>query len=581
MKSKTSFFNKGLLYSNLKRYGWVSALWAVLIFLAVPLPMMSYQVEDSLAYLQSQTDNMQLFLRDFGGILSNLMLCGFPVLIGVLMFRYLHSPKSATVLHGLPFSRPRLFANGVLSGLVLMLFPFLLNVAIVLLVKAAMPIGAYIEYATVFTWLLNSVCMALAVFGLTVFVGMFTGNLMAHFVFTYIVHFLPLALWVLFNELFSQLVYGYQFISPPDWLTKFPMTFFTQNFVDCDAAYAIAGVVLLALAMVVYRKRPLENASDIVVFKVIRPIFKYGVTFCAAITGYIYFYSMGFGQSIIIAFVFAIIGYALAQMLLSKTWRIWKSYKGMLVSLAVILVFWGGVKMDLTGYEKRVPQIPEVKSVIVYGFTGIQTYAVELTQEADIAKVVDLHEKLSQNQSYKEEQGKPYRERMYTPGRSESFRVEYTLKNGSSMSRSYTYRMEDYEQEMLALYASEEVRRRGFPVIYKSAADVEAISVCAFYDDKNAQEYRITEKAKIEELMSTFKVDVEHISSEDLLNLNGKASTVSLSFEMRPDDSAYKNAQSSGYEVQMYTTAYSYQLTEAFTSTNLWIEKNVLEQQAQ
>ena len=581
MKSKTSFFNKGLLFSNLKRYGWVSALWAVLIFLAVPLTMISYNVESGRLFLQSQTDNMNLFLQNFGGILSNFMLCGFPVLIGVLMFRYLHSPKSATVMHGLPFSRPRLFANSVLSGLILILFPFLLNVAIILIVKASMPIGAYIEYATVFLWLLNSVCMALAVFGLTVFVGMFTGNLMAHFVFTYIIHFLPIALWVLFNELFGQLVYGYQFISPPDWLTEFPMMYFMRNFVECDAAYAIAGVILLALALLVYRKRPLENASDIVVFKVIRPIFKYGVTFCAAITGYIYFYTMGFGQSILIALIFAAIGYAIAQMLLAKTWRIWKSYKGLLVSLAVVLVFWGGVRLDITGYEKRVPQIPEVESVVVRGFTGIQSYAVELKNEADVAKVVDMHEKLSQNKTYREEQGKPYRDRMSIPGRSESFQVKYTLKNGSTMSRSYTYRMEDYEQEMLALYASEEVRKQGFPVIYKSAADVEAISVRAFYPDKNAEEYRITEKAKIEELMNTFKVDVEHITSEDLLNLNEKASTMVLSFEMRPDDSAYKNAQSSGYEVQRFSTAYSYQLTEAFASTNLWIEKNVFGQEAQ
>lgn len=221
----------------------------------------------------------------------------------------------------------------MISGLVLILFPLLLNTAVILIIKAAMPVGQLFAYATIFTWLLNSVCMAFVVFALTVFVGMFTGNIMAHFVFTYIIHFLPLGLWLLVNELFSALVYGYKYIAPPEWLTQFPMVYFMRNFIECDAAYAIAGVILLALALLVYRKRPLENASDIVVFQFIRPVFKYGVTFCMAIAGCCYFYFIFGGNqqspSIVVALIFTVIGYAIAQMLLQKTWRIWNSYKGL------------------------------------------------------------------------------------------------------------------------------------------------------------------------------------------------------------------------------------------------------------
>lgn len=67
-----------------------------------------------------------------------------------------------------------------------------------------MPVGQLFAYATIFTWLLNSVCMAFVVFALTVFVGMFTGNIMAHFVFTYIIHFLAAGAVALSNELFSS-----------------------------------------------------------------------------------------------------------------------------------------------------------------------------------------------------------------------------------------------------------------------------------------------------------------------------------------------------------------------------------------
>lgn len=569
MKSKTSFFNKGLFFSNIKRYGWVSCVWAALLFLAVPMSMLTYETNINAYQLE---DYMNFFMFRFGGILSNLMLCGFPVLVGVLVFRYLHSPRSATVLHGLPFSRPRLFINGLVSGFVLMLFPLLLNTAIVLIIKLTMPVGQYLDYATIFIWLLNSVCMAFVVFSLTVFVGMFTGNIMAHFVFTYIIHFLPLGLWMLFNELFAALVYGYHYISPPGWLTKFPMVYFMRDTLDCDAAYAIAGVVLLALALLAYRKRPLENASDIVVFPVIRPIFKYGVTFCLAITGYIYFcFIMGQTQSIVIALVFAVIGYAIAQMLLQKTWRIWRSYKGMLVSLAVILVFWGAIEFDVTGYEARVPAVSDVESVTINGLEGIPGAEIKLTEEADIAVISDMHRKLSENKQYKASWGS-------TAGMENPtyFDVTYQMKNGSQMSRMYRYDRSDYKAETAAVYGLHEVRKQGFPIIGKTADDIDAVEIYIHESSGEDQNYRITDQAQIGDLLNVFKVDVNEISSEELIESLHMDMGIVLWFEMRPEKTTPLVMEQSAYQMEQSSVVYSYGLTDAYTNTLRWIDSNVL-----
>ena len=569
MKSKTSFFNKGLFFSNIKRYGWVSCVWAALLFLAVPMSMLTYETNINAYQLE---DYMNFFMFRFGGILSNLMLCGFPVLVGVLVFRYLHSPRSATVLHGLPFSRPRLFINGLVSGFVLMLFPLLLNTAIVLIIKLTMPVGQYLDYATIFIWLLNSVCMAFVVFSLTVFVGMFTGNIMAHFVFTYIIHFLPLGLWMLFNELFAALVYGYHYIAPPGWLTKFPMAYFMRNTLDCDAAYVIAGVILLVLALLAYRKRPLENASDIVVFPVIRPIFKYGVTFCLAITGYIYFcFVMGQTQSIVIALIFSVIGYAIAQMLLQKTWRIWRSYKGMLVSLAVILVFWGAIEFDVTGYEARVPAVSDVESVTINGLDGIPGAEIKLTEEADIAVISDMHRKLSENKQYKEAGGS-------TAGMENPtyFDVTYQMKNGSQMSRMYRYDRNDYEAETAAVYSLHEVRKQGFPIIGKTADDIDAVSIYIYSPNEEPQVYRLTDKAQINDLLNVFKVDINEMPSEDMIESLYTGGDRMIQFEMRPKQNAPLVMEQSSYQMEQSSMVYSYELTDAYTNTLHWLDSNVL-----
>lgn len=576
MKSKTSFFNKGLFFSNMKRYSWVSLVWAALLFLAVPMVMLTFDMNIERAYWK-EIDNMRLFMQNFGGIIANLMLCGFPVLIGVLMFRYLHSPKSATVLHGMPFSRLRLFTNAVSSGLVLMLFPLLLNTAVILIIKATMPVGQLIEYATIFTWLLNSVCMAFVVFALTVFVGMFTGNIMAHFVFTYIIHFLPLGLWLLVNELFTALVYGYKYIAPPEWLTQFPMVYFMRNFIECDAAYAIAGVILLALALLVYRKRPLENASDIVVFRFIRPVFKYGVTFCMAIAGCCYFYFIFGGNqqspSIVVALIFTVIGYAIAQMLLQKTWRIWNSYKGLLVSVAVIFVFWGAIEFDITGYERRVPAVPDVESVTVMGLSGAPAGVVELKDGADIALITDLHKKFTENEKYKTAE-------INNRSHVDMLSIIYQMKNGGMIRRMYRYSLDDYNQEMAAVYDLPAVREQGFPIIKKTADDIDAVQIRVFSEDKAGHEYRIANKAQINDLLNVYKVDVNNLSGEALMNGDYHGADMVIQFEMRPEKDLLAVAPGdSAFKTQQYTTTYSYNIGESYQATITWLNKYVFEQE--
>ncbi|MFQ7453042.1 MAG: hypothetical protein ACLRNQ_18425 [Flavonifractor plautii] len=48
--------------------------------------------------------------------------------------------------------------------------------------------------------------------------------------------------------------------------------------------YALIGLVLAGLALAAYRRRHLESAGDVVSVRWVRPVFKYGVAFCTAVT---------------------------------------------------------------------------------------------------------------------------------------------------------------------------------------------------------------------------------------------------------------------------------------------------------
>ncbi len=572
MKSKMSFFNKGLIFSNLKRYSWVSAVWSVLLFLSVPLTIMTYELYDTQDLnLRLLEEGYRSFINRFGGAFANVMLCAFPVLIGMLVFRYLHSQRSSTVMHGLPFTRLRLFANSLFSGFVLMLIPLIINTTIVLIIKLSLPIGEYITYRIIFTWLLNSLCIAFCVFSLTVFVGMFTGNLIAHIVFTYIIHFLPLLLWVCIQALFTELVYGYSYSQVPEFLTKFPMMYIIQDSTDCNLIYFLSGIVLLVMAFFVYRKRPAESAGDIVSFRFIRPIFKYGVTFCTAIFGYLFFIGLtGEKQLTITLLIFVVVGYCLAQMLLSKSFRVWQAWKGLVVSLIVALAILGGIKTDITGFERRVPDIDSIESItIMNSMPGIDVQTIELTQKEDIAQIRDMHEDLTKNEAYK-----AYNRRF--PHETYRLLFSYTLTNGKTMERSYRYVVKEYEDYLKPLYTPEKLLTSGIKAMRANAEQILNLQIMAYkYDYKHTS---ITAEEKIAEFLDAYKSDVASMSFEDLVYTEADSEIASVTFEIYKNmsqtnaDNVLRAPNGSTIEITDYC---HYTITDKYTNTAMWLEENI------
>ncbi len=563
MKSKMSFFNKGLISSNLKRYSWVSVIWSVLLFLALPLSMMTFEIPTNTDALTSQVANdaYSTMMHRFGGDFANLMLVSFPVLIGMLVFRYLHSQKSSTVMHGLPFTRLRLFANSLISALILILIPLILNTVIIFIIKASMPIGNFLDTSVIFTWLLNSVCICFCIFSLSVFVGMFTGNLIAHIVFTYIVHFLPLMLYVSINEILAMLVHGYHESMVPDWLTSFPMMRIFSNCIDLNLYYIIFGIILFVLAFIVYRKRPNESGGDIVSFRFMRPVFKYGVTFCAAIFGYLFFSGItGRNQMSIIALVFVVIGYALAQMLISKSWRFYHAWKGLLASVIIWSLIWCAIEYDVTGFEKRVPITDTIESITVEsGLPAMDNTDIIISNKDDILNLRNMHEALTENETNEYDA---------------FLKFTYKLSNGKTMSRAYKYALGDYETYLKPLFYSESVREQGMGILKVHAEDIVDMSIHTYKPEQYGYKTkRISDKEQIESFLDAYKYDLRNISYEDLVYAKYDERIYSVGLEPYP---AKLSADG-----EMIINYRSCELTKDFTQSLAWLKENVFNENNQ
>ncbi|MCI9551234.1 MAG: hypothetical protein HFF25_06750 [Oscillospiraceae bacterium] len=145
---------------------------------------------------------------------------------------------------------------------------------------------------------------------------------------------------------------------------------FQSRGLDSVAAYAGAALLLAGASFLLYRARRLESAGDVVSVRCMRPVFQYGVAFCAGLTFGIATTSFLGGQEPTLMasiLVWGVAGYFAARMLLDKSFRVLRYWKGAAAVAGVFTALFLVVGFDLTGFETRVPDPDQVDYVELEG----------------------------------------------------------------------------------------------------------------------------------------------------------------------------------------------------------------------
>ena len=454
MKCVTSYCNPTLLRKNLTRFWPIWALYTVIWIYALPVNcmMMLQQEWRAVSRAERLTDFIESIPRMFG--FGTFMAFCFGVLTAMAMFSYLYNNRSAGLFHTLPLRREGLFLTSYLSGLICLLAP---NALLWLLTAGVEALYGEAQLYTITLWLLGQSAMCLFFYSFAVFCAMFTGHLLALPAFYGILNFLAAAFILLIETLCEPFLYGFSGITKWQealmlWLTPSVNLGANLNWVcDYDTGvwslrggnmlwiYALAGLVFAALALPVYRKRHVESAGDIVSFRPVRPVFKYGVALCSGLfLGYWLYAIFGFtapGGLTGSLLLWTVIGYFAAEMLLKKSFRVLKAWKGCAVLTLVVFLGITALRMDLTGFARRVPDAENVVSVFVdgmgsYPYDSGRSFAFETEDRTVIHKTLDLH------RAFVDEHEQPWHG---ASGYTEyvRLRVTYRLANGSSLSRNY------------------------------------------------------------------------------------------------------------------------------------------------
>ena len=426
MPRKTSFCNGALLRSDLRRYWPVGALYVLVWLMLLPIPLLQMGHEYTrvraddpahLAALLASGLHEQIY-NAMTGSLVLAVVCGAAVPMAV--YAYLMTPRAVGMMHALPVKRSTQFCTHLASGFGLLTAG---NLLIFLLSVLAQAPYAPVDWAALGLWLLVTELMELFFLSLGTLCAMATGWLLAVPVLYGALNFLAILLCIVVQFLQRQFYFGFSYTTYPSlviWLTPIVKLAdavcgyenvellrngetliwrtLPEGGLTAVAVYAIAGLALLALGWLLYRKRPSETAGDAAAFRWLRPIARWivglcgglglGLFLCIAVLGG---FHGGIVKLLLCQIFMGLLCFFIVQMLLQKTFRVFRrSWKEALALAAAVTALTLLIRADLFGVQNRVPDPAQVEEVTVY-VTAYDGGVCTTDDEAVIEKTAALH----------------------------------------------------------------------------------------------------------------------------------------------------------------------------------------------
>ena len=284
MRSATSFFDKTLFRSQLKHTWplWLgyTALWLFLVPVMLFSELSAYQG----GYSAADASYLLLNTGVRGGIFISFF---FGLFFAMLAFSHLTQSRATNGFHALPVRRETIFLTAYLTGL----FCQLSTILVTFLLGAAVSAPLHLSFWSVTGAAMGSAMLeAVFFYSFAVLCMMMTGQILAAPVFYFVGNILIPGMEYLLRNFAGNFLYGYSghtdvalgFLSPPLYMypevdiasietcesDSYYVTAYAlehRSFMIL-AAYALAGLVIALIALLLYRTRKSEMTGSTVAF---------------------------------------------------------------------------------------------------------------------------------------------------------------------------------------------------------------------------------------------------------------------------------------------------------------------------
>lgn len=454
MKSKKSFFNKTIFWKNVTLYWPIWAVYAVILLLIQPVLLWLTQYDTRNRVNYTYSDRLSDFVSIFNMEPHIVLIAIGAVLIGMALFHYLYNSKSANMIHSLPVDRTQLFFTNVISGIAFLAVPQLISSILTAIVALSYGIT---QLEVIAMWFLLCLGTDVAAFSVVTFCAMFTGHIVAMPVYVFIMNYFVYWVYYLLEVVVTTFGYGIDSLGRNIQMVLnlfCPLNAFLYNVgvvheydkmehcigatvegAGVVLAYLLVAAVLYAVAYVVYQKRHIEQAGEILTVSWVKPIFRFGVGLTGGFFGAMMVQQVfrsigipcGMAGFIFLMLVLGIHSYFIADMLVNKSFRVFKKkhWVGCGIFVVALLASFFGLYGVSCAMEDYVPKLADVRSASV-------SLGYEIEFEGEEAEtVIKIHQEILENkelfEAY-EANGNYYYEWVA---------ITYLLENGDYIQRWY------------------------------------------------------------------------------------------------------------------------------------------------
>ncbi len=456
MNAKTSCFNKKIYTKTLTQgIPFILLMTAFLLLFSlgsINSQLSNYEFEQFSHAVKEKNIQYTLYTYSCEGFFKAMLSC-YSFLCGIFVFRYLYNRKLCGTIHSLPLTRTCMFLSNTLSGLTMMIAPFLITAIVIGIYMLVL--GYSISHIPL--WIVVMIGYCLIFYALSVLTAMLTGHLVSAPVIYCFLNFGFLITQALFQMFVNLFYFGLSGAMNSNYYILTPFVYllyhlhapndiaaFAKDGLDGILIYAIVSVVILAISWFLYGMRKLETQGDPIVSKKIQPVLLYLATaMCAAVMSVLLFAvffnnldsyyadTKTIAVVIVLFLLCSILIYFILNMLLKKTVHVFKGkHKGLIVYLGAALLTFLIIRLDVLNIENKIPDIKEIASVKITYEWNSHVYE----DKESIATITDMHKELLDNKELLIETANTSD---YDYQYARSVTLTYNLKNKKTITRDY------------------------------------------------------------------------------------------------------------------------------------------------
>lgn len=466
---------KTLGVTAFRRTVWVPIIWSVIM---VVLTVMMF---DSYSYRYYNTVNPFNFedvVQELNEIMPMYIISIiFSALFGAMQFSFLTRVNSVGFVHSLPVTRNGIFVSYYLSGVVSVLIP-----QIVLALSVLMIPWKYRFIFALFV-LAVGVLYSVGVYSFAVMMSMFSAKTIGCVLFAAIGLAVPYLVENFIHIIMRASLYGY-FYEGDYWIVE-NVYLIPELVMSLKGLIYVAAIVIFTFcAWLLYKRNHSELAGDLIAYPGIRGVATVICGILTGVTGYLIF-----DGSLILFALFGAICAVLINFAVRKRFEFKSSILFAGIMIGITLVIFTVFSMDITGFEKRIPDIDDIQSAKVYdnyrrndyvGYTddNIMLYkngnASEIRNRKSLETVTEFHRELLDNKDYHNYRSyetmiytstSPYYINSYDPTSYGNIIIEYKLKNGRTLVRKYKAYHGRNREALLKIAALPETKVYDHPIV--------------------------------------------------------------------------------------------------------------------